>query len=545
MASNEQTNAEKLTRRDVLKGSGAALGSLAIGSVLAGAGAGKAAAECTELGSCYPDDVNHVDAYGYFDGLDPIEPWWRNTHPVRVEAAEYGLEVPGGVDGIAGAKLEPNEMRITFLGSAIPMPRRAQQEMSVFVEVGWDEATSRPLDQLVFDCGAGVSSNYCAAKINFWRLDKVFLAHLHGDHMSDLSHIYCFGPSADRKSPLYVFGPGPSGVKSPRPPRRLYDDGTKAFCRNLREAMRWHSESFSFQGTAYEGFQRPTQESWGLPCKPVPVGDDPGDDGFALVPIELDWTRYGAVPGDNVAYHNRATGVKITHFPVIHCRKGSIGYKLEWTRPDGTVLSMIYTSDTRPETHCIEQATNGGTGIDVFIHEMVPPPEVWAMKNMGLSQPGFGPIWDAYVDDMAKVQASSHTPQGAFGHILSQIDPRPRLTVATHFPVADDTLACALNSVRAHVPDIVWDKVWDPDHKNITWSFDLMVIRVFPPGGSPTGDEVDEIQQLRAEVNDFGFSPPVRLYPDMKDPKYATSRDQLALETEIPPGPDTYCEDGY
>ncbi len=541
------TEREKLTRRDVLKGSGAALGTLAIGSVLVGAGAGKADAECIELGSCYPDyvDGDKVDAYGYFNNLDPIEPWWRNAHPVRVEAALTGFDVPGGVDGIAGTKLEPNEMRITFLGSAIPMPRRAQQEMSVFVEVGWDEAKSLPLDQFVFDCGAGVSSNYCAAKINFWRMDKVFLAHLHGDHMSDLSHIYCFGPSADRKSPLYVFGPGPSGVKSPRPPRRLYDDGTKAFCKNLREAMRWHSESFSFQPTAYEDYPRPTQESWGLPCRPVPVGDDPADDGFALVPIELDWTRYGAVPGDNVAYHNQATGVKITHFPVIHCRKGSIGYKLEWTRPDGTVLSMIYTSDTRPETHCIEQAKNGGAGVDVFIHEMVPPPEVWAMKNMGLSEPGVGPIWNAYVDDMAKVQASSHTPQGAFGHILSQIEPRPRLTVATHFPVADDTVACALRSVREHVPDITWDKVWDPVNKNITWSFDLMVIRVFPPEESPTGNQLDEIQQLRAVVEDFGFSPPVRFFPDMKDPKYATSRDQLALETEIPPGEDTYCEDGY
>lgn len=544
MATETRKKPDRVTRRDVLKGSGAALGSLAIGGTLAGSVAGKAAAQCVEVGPCYPDDVDRVDAYGYFDNLDPIEPWWRDDNPVRI-AALGGVGQEGGVEGIVGTRLEPNEMRITFLGSMIPMPRRAQQEMSVFVEVGWDEDKGLPIDQFVFDCGAGVSSNYAAAKINFWRMDKVFLAHLHGDHMSDLSHIYCFGPAADRKSPLYVFGPGPSGVKSPRPPRRLYDDGTRAFCRNLREAMRWHSESFSFQGTAYEDYPRPTQESWGLPCKPVPVGDDPTDDGFALVPIELDWTRYGAVPGDNVAYHNRETGVKITHFPVIHCRKGSVGYTLEWTRPDGTVLTMIYTSDTRPETHCIEQATNGGTGVDVFIHEMVPPPEVWAMKNMGLDKPSSGPIWDAYVNDMAKVQASSHTPQGAFGYILSQIEPRPRLTVATHFPVADDTVACALNSVRAHVPDIVWDRVWDPERKNITWSFDLMVIRVFPPDGSPTGKRIDEIQQLRAEVNDFGFSPPVRFWEGMKDPKYSTSRDQLALETEIPPGADTYCEDGY
>ena len=49
---------------------------------------------------------------------------------------------------------------------------------------------------------------------------------------------------------------------------------------------------------------------------------------------------------------------------------------------------------------------------------------------------------------------SSHTPQGAFGYLLSQINPRPRLTVIAHFPMANDTVACALNSVQAHFPDI-------------------------------------------------------------------------------------------
>ena len=40
---------------------------------------------------------------------------------------------------ITGTRLEPDEMRITFLGSVIPPVRRAQEEMSIFVEVGWDK----------------------------------------------------------------------------------------------------------------------------------------------------------------------------------------------------------------------------------------------------------------------------------------------------------------------------------------------------------------------------------------------------------------------
>ena len=77
--------------------------------------------------------------------------------------------------------------------------------------------------------------------ISLSRMDKVFITHIHGDHMSDLTHIYCFGPSQDRKSPLYVFGPKNSGVQSPAwgsNPAKEYDDGTRAFCENLRRAVR-------------------------------------------------------------------------------------------------------------------------------------------------------------------------------------------------------------------------------------------------------------------------------------------------------------------
>ena len=409
--------------------------------------------------------------------------------------------------------LSNNEMRITFMGSMIPLPvRRAQAEMSIFVEVGWSNDPSdtvyggRAVDQFVFDMGAGASANFAAAKVGYRRMDKVFINHLHGDHMSDLVHTYCFGPSSDRKSPLYVWGSGPTGLESPAGSDVYYDDGTSNFCAHLREALRWHSESFSFQTTAYSNYVPPTQESWGLPHDPVPVGNDATNDAYALVPIELDWTKVGGL-----AYSNAATGVKITHFPVIHARRGSMGYKVEWQTPDGTNLTMIYTSDTKPETNCIEQAKNAGRGVDVFIHEMVVPPEVWAYKNMGLDgpieegEPGYS-NFVATVQGLTRVQNSSHTPQGAFGYILSQLianGVQPKLTVATHFPVADDTVGSAFDSVKAHCPDVEMGQ-------DIVWSFDLMVLRVFP----------DRIEQRRADVSDYAFTPPVQMPVGLVPPKY-------------------------
>ena len=46
------------------------------------------------------------------------------------------------------------------------------------------------------------------------------------------------------------------------------------------------------------------------------------------------------------------SGLKITHFPAIHTRKGSISFKVEFTPPGLNVppITMIYSGDTRPNT---------------------------------------------------------------------------------------------------------------------------------------------------------------------------------------------------
>ncbi|WP_242343811.1 hypothetical protein [Anaeromyxobacter terrae] len=490
-----------------MKGSGLALGGLAI----AGSGIGRAASQCTlDTGDCYPTPEKR-DAYTLFsEELDTVTP------PLR----------PAGMD----------ELRITFMGSGFPPARPAQEMMSVFVEVGPGSNGTAP-DQFIFDCGSGVMGNYTAMNVGFKKMDKVFLNHLHGDHMSDLTCIYTFGPATDRKKPLYVWGPGPSRVKSPTPPRRLYDDGTTALCRNLREACRWHTESFSFLPTAVEEWRDETPK-WGLPVAAVNVGDDPPGDGFALYAIELDWTRVG------VAYENHETGVRITHFPVVHARKGSVGYKLEWNG-----LSMIYTSDTRPETMCVQQASSKeteGKGVDVFIHEMVPPPEASVVKALRLPrvpdpvlQPELYEQFQKHVALAATVYENSHTPQGAFGYLLNQIDVHPRLTVAAHFTVADDTIACAKKSVWSHCKEwIQWlgkDAIGGATRGYMTWACDLMVITVTK----------DEIKQYRADVDPFAMSPLSSYDGTALPPKYPSPTAAIDTTNVIQPGPDTYCESGY
>jgi ribonuclease Z len=186
MKKSKKTSSEGLTRRDLLKTSGMALGGLALGGALVGARAGRALAkqqqQCVTNECDYPVRPKSTQEYSY---------------PNSLEAFTLDMQ----------PELASDEMRITFLGTNFPPARRAQQMMSIFVEVGpWVQDPNggwgKAKDSFVFDCGAGALTNYSAMGIGFSRMDKIFITHLHGDHMSDLSAIYCFGPANDRKWPL-------------------------------------------------------------------------------------------------------------------------------------------------------------------------------------------------------------------------------------------------------------------------------------------------------------------------------------------------------
>ena len=499
----------RLSRRDYLKLQALAAGGLALTGSSAARSA--AASETRSTNTCFDELNDPTQMNSLFAALEPVCP---------------------------GEPLAEGEMRITFLGTSCT-PMLTQQGISLYVELGPTDGYGEPLDYAIFDCGMGVLANYIAAGVPYGRMDKIFIAHLHADHLSELSAIYCFGESADRKSPLYVWGPSASGVPDPVT-GKIYNDGIRATLEHFREVWRWHTEAFSFTYNGYTSYEPPTKESWGLPHDPVPVGEyvkyqDPLNDSYALVPIELNWKKSGKVQGDNVAYWNKNTGLKITHFPVIHCRKGSIGYKLEWTpptRPD-TTLSMVYSSDTRPAYTMIEQARSA----DILIHEVVMPPLAWAMKFMHTSDPST--LDPKVVTYLTNVQNSSHTTQAAFGYLLSQIDPAPRLAVATHFQATDDTIESARQTLDA----------FEIPRDAYTFALDFMVLNV-------TGDT---ITQLRMDVSRHAY--PVIGAPNpppYTTPKYHKVVDspigpvlvgdpeaQLLLDDAILPGSDTYSEDGY
>ena len=512
-------NKENLTRREFLTLQGLAAGGLA----LAGSGVYKAAPAtetCSSKKPCVkknaPDQQNSL-----FEHL--------GTCCINEPLAE-------------------DELRVTFLGTSCT-PMLAQQGVSVYVEVGPTHTVTNsvgrvfnePADYAMFDCGMGVLANYIAAGIPYARMDKIFITHLHADHMSELSAIYCFGESADRKKPLYVWGPSKSNIPDPQT-GEIYEDGIRETMEHFRAMWRWHTESFSFTSNGYKEYLEDVvpnlQVAWGLPptADLTPAGKyadypDPANDAYAIVPIELDWEAVG-----DVAYDNQTTGLRITHFPAIHCRRGSISYKLEFTPPKHPekTISMIYSGDTKPNLTMVDQAS----GIDLLIHEIVMPPDAWTAKFLHVDKELVAN--SPSLPYFTAVQNSSHTTQGAFGYLLSQVDPRPRLTVATHFQATDDTIACACESLDAYcIPRDCYTFALDFMVFNVTkekiCQRRLDVSRHEYPYGFSTGGTPEDPKYFK-----WVFNPTLGQEVKVGDPKA-----QLLLDDQIEDGPSTYDTGGY
>ena len=102
--------------------------------------------------------------------------------------------------------LKPNEMRVTACGSGMPLPRLNQAAPCFLVELGNG-------DKFVFDIGTGATERLMSLQIPLDYINKVFVGHLHMDHMGDLPAFYLYGPQNGRLEPLHVWGPGGGGSR--------------------------------------------------------------------------------------------------------------------------------------------------------------------------------------------------------------------------------------------------------------------------------------------------------------------------------------------
>lgn len=255
-------------------------------------------------------------------------------------------------------KLGKDEMRIVALGTGMPNQSPSNVAASFLVELGNG-------DSFIFDLGTGSTDRLAGLEADYSKLDKVFISHLHTDHAGDIAGLWVSGWINGRYTPLRVFGP--SGATP--------ELGTKVHVDHIRAAWAWDVTSRA--GT--------------LP-----------NAGGEIVANEFDFSKTAVIYEEN--------GVKITSFPAIHIRDGSVSFRLEWNG-----LSFVYGGDSVPNKWFAKEAK----GSDVVVHECFFTPEHW-MKIAGF------PYEQAYW-----VTSLIHTPPEGFGKLMSMVE--PRMAVAYHY----------------------------------------------------------------------------------------------------------------
>lgn len=255
-------------------------------------------------------------------------------------------------------KLGKNEMRITAVGTGMPNQSPSNVAACFLVELGNGES-------FLFDVGTGATDRLAGLEVDYAKLDKVFASHLHTDHVGDVAGLWVAGWLNGRYTPLHVYGPSGSSPEL----------GTKAHIDHIRAAWAWDVTSRA--GT--------------LP-----------NAGGEIVAHEFDFSKTAVIYDKN--------GVKVTTFPAIHIRDGSVSYRLDWNG-----LSFVFGGDSVPNKWFVKEAK----GADVVVHECFFTPEQW------ISIAGF-PYKQAYW-----VTTLIHTPPEGFGKLMSMV--KPRMAVAYHY----------------------------------------------------------------------------------------------------------------
>ena len=217
-------------------------------------------------------------------------------------------------------QLDADEMRVVACGTGMPNARPKQAAACFLVELGNG-------DKFIFDAGLGCAERISAMKIPYDYLDKVFIGHLHADHIGDLDAIWVGGSIANRQRPLRVWGPSGSEEKL----------GTKYMVEKMQEMYSW--DYASRQGNV-------------------------NTKGLEIEVTEFDYTKVAEIYNVN--------GVKITSIPAIHAIDGSVSFILEWND-----LKFFFSSDTYPNKWEMEHAK----GSDLVIHECFAPPSIMHIKQ--------------------------------------------------------------------------------------------------------------------------------------------------------------------
>lgn len=227
-------------------------------------------------------------------------------------------------------------------------------------------------ERLLFDAGRGVTTGMQRVAVNPADVTKIFLTHLHSDHVISLPELL-ISPwaSEGRQVPLTVWGPS----------------GTRLMMQKFQEAL---SVDIHVRRDVDERF----------PAEGVRVVATDIREGFAY----------------------ESNGVKVTAFLVDHGPvKPAFGYRVDFRGH-----SVVISGDTKPSENLVKFSS----GVDVLIHEL------GRFKgDPMLSGPPDEPLPNSrQTRGRARTIAEHHTDGAEVGNVLARA--KPKLAVFSHFNVA-------------------------------------------------------------------------------------------------------------
>ncbi|KAK9813508.1 hypothetical protein WJX73_003209 [Symbiochloris irregularis] len=298
---------------------------------------------------------------------------------VACQAASHDVIPKGPV-----TQLEPvpkDSIRIVALGTGTPDVRKAAVATSYLIQLGNGE-------NFLFDLGTGSYINLVATGVPQDSLTKVFLSHLHSDHIADLASLY-IGAMFGRTHAWEVWGP--SGERP--------EFGTGAVIKGLSQFLAWDTHSRR---------------------KIDLIGRS--DDGDKVIAHEFDYAA------KNQVIYSR-NGVTVTSTPVDHyATAGPVALRLDWNG-----LSITYSGDTKPTQTLVDLATRD-KGTDVLL-----------LQSMG-------PILDfaALPHNSQYLLNTSHITPTQAGAVLQDIS--PRLAAVHHLTVNDASRVAIVSDIRTGYP---------------------------------------------------------------------------------------------
>jgi len=237
-------------------------------------------------------------------------------------------------------------LQVVFLGTAgsIPTTRRGLPAIAV----------QRKGELILLDCGEGVQRQMIQAGLGFHRKMKVFITHLHGDHVLGLPGLFQTMSMLDRKRKLEIYGP----------------PGTEAFVNAIQQTVQF-TLTFPIEvseirdaGLVCEEKEYEVYATWAdhvIPSLAYALNEKPR-------------------PGKFYPERAKSLGIpegplwsKLQHGSAVKLSNGRVVKPEEVTGPPRPGRKIVYTGDTRPWKALVRFAE----GADLLIHDATFDDELW------------------------------------------------------------------------------------------------------------------------------------------------------------------------